>query len=73
MIQKLMEIEKNITDHNHDKTDFNNKLSSLNRKIVSNKTKYLVIENALKKLKTFDSGYFVIKAVLKIMMVHKIG
>ena len=40
------------------KTDFDNKLSNLNRIIVSNKTKYLVIENELKKLKTFDSGYF---------------
>ena len=40
------------------KTDFDNKLSSLNRKITSNKTKHLLIENELKKLKTFDSIYF---------------
>ena len=40
------------------KTDFDNKLSSLNRKIASNKTKDLVIGNELKKLKTFDRGYF---------------
>ena len=40
------------------KTDFDNKLSSLNRKITSNKTKLLLIENKLKKLKTFDSIYF---------------
>ena len=40
------------------KTDFDAKLSSLNRKIVSNKTKYLLIENELKKLQTFDSIYF---------------
>ena len=33
------------------KTDFDNKLSSLNREIVSNKTKDLVIENELKKIK----------------------
>ena len=31
-------------------------MTDLNRKIVSNKTK--VIENELKKLKTFDSSYF---------------
>ena len=37
------------------KTDFNAKLSSLNRKFFSNKTKHLVIENELKKIKTFDS------------------
>ena len=44
------------------KTDFNNKLSSLNsilnKIIVSNRTKHLVVENELKKLKTFDSSYF---------------
>ena len=33
------------------KTDFDNKLTSLNRKITSNKTKHLIIENELKKIK----------------------
>ena len=36
------------------KTDFDAKLWSLNRKITSNKTKHLITENELKKLKTFD-------------------
>ena len=40
------------------KTNFNAKLSNLNRKIVSNKTKHLITENEIKKLKTFDSIYF---------------
>ena len=40
------------------KTDFDGKLRSLNQKINSNKTKYLLVENALKKLKTSDSIYF---------------
>ena len=40
------------------KTDFDAKLSSLNRKTTSNKSKYLLVENQFKKLKTFDSGYF---------------
>ena len=40
------------------KTDFDAKLSSLNRKITSNKTKHLLVENQLKKLETFDSIYF---------------
>ena len=31
---------------------------SLNRKIVSNKTKDISLENELKRLKTFDSSYF---------------
>ena len=34
------------------KTDFDAKLSSLNRKITGNKTKHLLLENELEKLKT---------------------
>ena len=41
------------------KTDFDAKLSSLNRKITENKTKHLVVENELNKLKTFDSSYII--------------
>ena len=33
-------------------------MSSLNRKITSNRSKHLLVENKLKKLKTFDSIYF---------------
>ena len=40
------------------KTDFDAKLSSLNRKITSNKSKHLLVENELKKLKKFDSIYY---------------
>ena len=43
-------------------TDFDAKLSSLNRKITSNKTKHVLVENELKKLKTFDSSDFVGKS-----------
>ena len=86
---KIRELEKKLTDHNHDKyitapefntlaasvfnarlaqanlitkTDFDAKLSSLNRKITSNKSKHLLVENELKKLKTFDSSYFIAKS-----------
>ena len=31
-------------------------------KITSNKSKYLLVENKLKKLKTFDSSYFIGKS-----------
>ena len=41
------------------KTDFDTKLSSLNRKVTANKSNYLLIENELKKLKIFDSSYFI--------------
>ena len=34
-------------------------MSSLNRKITSSKSKHLLAENELKKLKKFDSGYFI--------------
>ena len=40
------------------KTDFDAKLSSLNRKITQNKSKHLLVENELNKL-TFDSSYFI--------------
>ena len=33
-------------------------MSSLNRKIVLNKTKHIAIEKELKKLNTFDINYF---------------
>ena len=36
-------------------------MSSLNRKITSNKSKHL-LENELKRLKTFDSSYFIGKS-----------
>ena len=83
---KVIEIENELNNHNHDKhidtqefnklaadvfnarlkqanfvtkTDFGDKLSNLNRKITSNKTKHVLVENELKKLKTFDLSYFV--------------
>ena len=43
------------------KTDFHAKLLSLNKKITANKSKKLLAENLLKKLKTFDASYFISK------------
>ena len=40
------------------KTDFASKLQSLSKRITSNKTKHLLVENELTKLKTFDLSYF---------------
>ena len=92
IIKKITEIEKKLTDHDHDKysttpefnnlaarvfttrlaqenlvtkTDFHSKLISLNRKINSNKTKHLLVENELKKPKTFDLDYFIAKINLE--------
>ena len=44
------------------KPDFDVKLSSLNSKVTANKTKHFLIENEMKKLKTFDSSYFIGKS-----------
>ena len=44
------------------KADFDAKLLNLNRKIAQNKTKRLLAENELNKLKTSDSSYFIGKS-----------
>ena len=44
------------------KTDFDVKLSSLNKRATTNKTKHLLVENELKKLKTFDLSQFIGKS-----------
>ena len=44
------------------KTDFDAKLSGLNRKITQNKTKHLLVKNELNKLKTFNWSYFIDKS-----------
>ena len=41
------------------KTYFDDKLLNLNRKITKNKTDHLLVQNELKKLKTFDLSYFI--------------
>ena len=38
------------------KTDFDGKLKHLNKKVTSNKTKHLLVENELLKLQIFDSS-----------------
>ena len=40
-------------------TDFNAKLSSIDRKVTEIKSKNLLVENELNKLKTFHSSYFI--------------
>ena len=56
---KISDVEKKTADHNHDKyinnkihlitkTDFDAKLQSLSKRITSNKTKHLLVENELK-------------------------
>ena len=40
------------------KTDFDDKLKSLNQKSNPDKTEQLLVENELRKLKTLDSSYF---------------
>ena len=40
------------------KTDFDNKLTSLNRRITSNKTKHLEVQKKLNSLMTKDHIFF---------------
>ena len=40
------------------KTDFDEKLQNLNKKITSDKTKHLLVKNELNKLQTFNSSLF---------------
>ena len=40
------------------KTDFDDKLKYLNKKITSNKTKHTLVENEFKKLQTFDLSLY---------------
>ena len=47
------------------KTDFDTKLLSFNRKITSNKTKHVLVQNGLKRLEAFDLGYFIGKSHFK--------
>ena len=42
-----------------EKTDSDNKLKSLNKKVTSNKSKHLLAKNEFKKLQTFDSNLFI--------------
>ena len=44
------------------KTEFDSKLSNLNRKFTKNKTDHLLVQNDLSKLKTFDLSYFIGKS-----------
>ena len=44
------------------KTDFDAKLSSLNKRVTTNKGKHLFVENELKRLKAFDLSYFICKS-----------
>ena len=48
------------------KTDFDAKLSSPNRKITANKTKHLLVEIKLKKLKAFESSNFIGKSHIEV-------
>ena len=40
------------------KTDLDTELKKISDRVTTNKTKHLLVENELKKLKTFDSSYF---------------
>ena len=41
------------------KTEFDLRMSKLNRKITASKSKHLLVENELNELKMFGSSYFI--------------
>ena len=53
------------------KTDFDAKLSSLNKNVTKNKTRHLLVENELKKLKLLIRVTLLARAILQ-KMVHKL-
>ena len=53
------------------KTDFDAKLSSLNKNVTKNKTRHLLVENELKKLKLLIRATLLARAILQ-KMVHKL-
>ena len=54
------------------KTNFHNTVSSLNNKIAPNKRKNESIQNELKKLKKFDSSYFIARWYTKLFSISTI-
>ena len=60
---------KSDTTNFVNKTNFDEKLKDLNKKVTSNKTKHLLVEDKLKKLQTFHSNFFLFQVTL-IMMEH---
>ena len=50
------------------KTDFDKKLTSFNRKITSNKTKYLEVQKKLNSLITKGYNFFLGRMFLQVMM-----
>ena len=62
-------VSKNDIANFVNKTDFNGKLKQLNKKVTSNKTKHLVVENKLKSYKHLIQVFLLVKVTL-IMMEH---
>ena len=61
------------------KTDFDNNLENLNKKVTSNKTKHVLIENQLnellekvKLLSAKDYNFFEVKLFLQVILSRKI-
>ena len=59
----LTAVENNIPDiiGLSAKTDFDAKLKAISDRATKNKSKHLLVENELKKLKALDSSYFWVK------------
>ena len=56
---KFNTLAKDVFNARLAQANFDTKLSSLNKKIIKNKSKHLLVENELKKLKTVYLSYFI--------------
>ena len=63
----LTAVENKIRDVSNliTKTHFDTKLKPICDRVTKNKSKHLLVENELKKLKAFDLSYFRGKTILK--------
>ena len=59
---KITEIEKKLTDHNHDKYITTPEFDTLAADVRLKQTKILLVDNELNNVKTFDSSYFIVKS-----------
>ena len=50
------------------KADFDNQLKKVNKKITSNKTKNVLVQNELRQLQTFDSTIWLYKKIQYLLL-----
>ena len=67
---KVTEIESKISEASNlvKKTDLDTKIKKISDRVTKNKSKHLLLENEINKLKEFDLSYFRGKIILVIII-----